>query len=58
MTVLVDWASLGDLRLRPGSLVTASVVDQPLGDVFSVLLPQLGLACRPVGESAVWITTQ
>jgi hypothetical protein len=58
LTLLVDWQSLSKRKLTPTSLITASVVDQPLGDVLDGLLPQLGIGSSPLGEAAVWITAQ
>lgn len=56
VTLLVDWPSLASVQLGPASLVTVSVVNQPLRDVLDELLPQAGMRWAPVGNEAVWIT--
>jgi hypothetical protein len=56
LTLLVDWSTLAEQRLAPESLVTTSVVDQPLDEVLDGLLPQLGLRWSPLDDAAVWIT--
>jgi hypothetical protein len=58
VTLLVDWPSFSQRQLDPASLITVSVVDQPLSHVLDGLLPQLGIGCSPVGDTAVWITAQ
>jgi hypothetical protein len=57
LTLLVDWEAAAEQDLTPATLVTTSVVHQPLEEVLDRLLPQIGITWLPVGDDAIWLST-
>jgi len=55
--ILVDWATLADADLGPGSLVACSAVDRTWEDVFDGILKSLGMAWWAVDGRTIQLTT-
>lgn len=58
LNMLVDWVSLADVDLGPGSLVACSATDQPWAEVLDTLLEPLDLTWRAVDGNTIQITSR
>lgn len=58
LEVLVDWESLAEQDLRPGTKVACSARDQPWTKALTIALAGLGLTWEAANSDVVFITTQ